>query len=188
MRRPLTTACSPTWTTPPSSRRSAWWTSISRRNAGNGVGALAGQSEGVIRAVYTTGHIKLTNGDESNTSGGIIGFNDTGTIIASHSHADVSGKARWSGGIVGFNGTDWDHHCQLRHRQDHQLPRRHQECWRTGRRQQYRQGDHHQQLLSTQTRRGRRAHGGRARPSCRRPSPTAPAPASTPIGTWTSTG
>ena len=64
-------------------------------NGGPDVGAVAGNSAGVIRNVYATGTIN------ANVAGGLVGWH-TGTIRASWTDVAVTGSTR-TGGMVGYD-------------------------------------------------------------------------------------
>ncbi|MDE0137072.1 MAG: SwmB domain-containing protein [bacterium] len=71
-------------------------------NGGGRTGSLAGDNSGHVAAVSAAGAGIMATGSNS---GGLVGFNNgTGTLVASHSHASVTGEGRFFlGGLVGQN-------------------------------------------------------------------------------------
>ena len=74
---------------------------IDRTGNFNSVGGLAGKNAGTITASYVTGRVSSTGNNPH--VGGLVGEN-TGTIAASYSTATVAGGTAYStGGLVGYN-------------------------------------------------------------------------------------
>jgi len=66
-------------------------------------GGLAGTNEGLIENSFVSG-----SGSVSSTSiyaGGLVGYNDGGTVSNSYSRVPVSTTGGWAGGLVGLNGS-----------------------------------------------------------------------------------
>jgi len=82
----------------------------STSGSSNYVGGLAGLSHGSIRRAYVTGQISNNSFASGGSSGGLVGWNDSGSISDSYSTAEVtlssSGGlgASYVGGLVGYNG------------------------------------------------------------------------------------
>ena len=67
-------------------------------------GALVGYNAGTVRSSYSTGSVTVTTTGAATTAGGLVGRNDTATVAASWSSADVSATGTASviaGGLVG---------------------------------------------------------------------------------------
>jgi filamentous hemagglutinin family protein len=72
-------------------------------NGNINVGGLAGQNNGTILKSYATGYVN--GAGEGNSIGGLVGYNDAGSITLSYSSASVSANnSFWVGGLVGDNG------------------------------------------------------------------------------------
>ena len=70
--------------------------------SGLNIGGLVGVNRGGIHASYATGQV---SGKADNT-GGLVGYNEGGSIVASYASGDVSSTGQYAGGLVGNNGGD----------------------------------------------------------------------------------
>jgi The GLUG motif len=68
------------------------------------IGALAGLNDGTISGCYATGSVKRLN-EATTFDGGLVGNNNTGTILHSHASVTLSGIGTYFGGLVGINAS-----------------------------------------------------------------------------------
>lgn len=65
---------------------------------GHYVGALVGWNRGRVRMCAGTGEVRGTS-----AVGGLVGFNDAGSLQDCYSHVNVDATEQWAGGLVGWN-------------------------------------------------------------------------------------
>ena len=71
------------------------------------IGGVAGQSNDIITACYSTGNVTAKNNSlDDSFAGGVVGLNNDGAILtACYATGDVSGYAKYVGGVVGDNSS-----------------------------------------------------------------------------------
>ena len=71
------------------------------------IGGVAGQSNDIITACYSTGNVTAKkNSLDDSFAGGVVGLNNDGAILtACYATGDVGGEAKYVGGVVGDNSS-----------------------------------------------------------------------------------
>ena len=71
------------------------------------IGGVAGQSNDIITACYSTGNVTAKkNSLDDSFAGGVVGLNNDGAILtACYATGDVKGEAKYVGGVVGDNSS-----------------------------------------------------------------------------------
>ena len=78
------------------------WSAATVSGGGN-TGGLAGRNKGTVRGSYATGSVSSIGVGSGNYIGGLVGWNDSGSILRSYAEGPVQGDGNALGGLAGHN-------------------------------------------------------------------------------------